>query len=190
MTQILPHRRARRSRPRSPRGRARSSHAPQPPPPRAAAAERGQHDDQRRAAGAPPRFAVPDFIALSPDAETVGDRARRSAQVLWDDLNFEREFALIPRDIYATIPPRDVVRRRAVRSLARAERRRRDRRHRAEDGDGDPGRGAAVQRAHAAVGVRHGVQRLGRPTRGSSRTRSPTRSTSSSARCAASRARS
>ena len=24
--------------------------------------------------------------------------------MLWDDLNFEREFALIPRDIYATIP--------------------------------------------------------------------------------------
>jgi TolB protein len=25
--------------------------------------------------------------------------------VLWDDLNFEREFALIPRDVYKTIPP-------------------------------------------------------------------------------------
>ena len=29
-------------------------------------------------AGAPPRFAVPDFIALSSDAETVGGRRRRS----------------------------------------------------------------------------------------------------------------
>jgi TolB protein len=54
--------------------------------------------------GAPPRFAVPDFIALSNDAETV-EAARTIGQVLWDDLNFEREFALIPRDTYASIPP-------------------------------------------------------------------------------------
>jgi len=53
--------------------------------------------------GAPPRFAVPDFIALSNDAETV-DVARTIGRVLWDDLNFEREFALIPRDTYASIP--------------------------------------------------------------------------------------
>ena len=53
--------------------------------------------------GAPTRIAVPDFIALSDDAET--DRiAKTIAQVLFDDLNFEREFALIPRDTYATIP--------------------------------------------------------------------------------------
>jgi TolB protein len=56
------------------------------------------------AAGTPPRFAVPDFIPLSKDAETV-NAARAIAGVLWDDLNFEREFALIPRDVYATIPP-------------------------------------------------------------------------------------
>jgi TolB protein len=54
-------------------------------------------------AGAPPRFAVPDFIALSPDAETAGV-AGILGQVLWDDLEFEREFYLIPRDTYATIP--------------------------------------------------------------------------------------
>ena len=61
--------------------------------------------------GAPPRFAVPDFIALAsasgrgaPDAETA-DAARTIARVLWDDLNFEHEFALIPRDVYKTIPP-------------------------------------------------------------------------------------
>lgn len=53
--------------------------------------------------GAQTRLAVPDFIALSTDAET--DRiAKTIAQVLYDDLNFEREFALIPRDTYATIP--------------------------------------------------------------------------------------
>ena len=53
--------------------------------------------------GAPPRLAVPDFIALSNDAETAAV-ARSIGQVLWDDLNFEREFAFIPRDVYTTIP--------------------------------------------------------------------------------------
>jgi TolB protein len=54
-------------------------------------------------AGAQTRIAVPDFIALSADPET--DRvARTIAQVLFDDLNFEHEFSLIPRDTYATIP--------------------------------------------------------------------------------------
>lgn len=55
-------------------------------------------------AGTPPRFAVPDFIALSSDAESL-DAARTIGRVLYDDLNFEREFALIPRDTYQTIPP-------------------------------------------------------------------------------------
>ena len=53
--------------------------------------------------GAAPRLAVPDFIALSSDAETAA-MAKTIGQVLWDDLNFEREFAFIPRDTYATIP--------------------------------------------------------------------------------------
>ena len=58
--------------------------------------------------GAPPRLAVPDFIALPvngrpADAETAA-AARTIAEVLWNDLNFEREFALIPRDIYRTVP--------------------------------------------------------------------------------------
>jgi TolB protein len=54
-------------------------------------------------AGAPTRMAVPDFIAESSDAET--DRiAKTIAAVLYDDLNFEHEFALIPRDTYASIP--------------------------------------------------------------------------------------
>jgi hypothetical protein len=56
-------------------------------------------------AGTPPRFGVPDFIALSNDAETV-DAAQTVGRVLWDDLNFEHEFALIPRDVYSSIPPR------------------------------------------------------------------------------------
>jgi len=51
--------------------------------------------------GTPPRYAVPDFVAASPDA---ADLAKLLGQVLWDDLNFEREFYMIPRDTYATIP--------------------------------------------------------------------------------------
>jgi TolB protein len=53
--------------------------------------------------GALPRYAVPDFIALSNDAETV-EASKTIGQVLWDDLNFEREFDMIPRDTYASIP--------------------------------------------------------------------------------------
>jgi TolB protein len=53
--------------------------------------------------GAAPRLAVPEFIALTRDAETQAI-ARAITQVLFDDLTFEREFALVPRDIYATIP--------------------------------------------------------------------------------------
>lgn len=51
--------------------------------------------------GTPPRYAVPDFVALSPDAADV---ARVLGQVLWDDLNFEREFYMVPRDVYASVP--------------------------------------------------------------------------------------
>jgi TolB protein len=51
--------------------------------------------------GTPPRYAVPDFVALSPEAAEL---AKTIGPVLWDDLNFESEFYLIPRDTYATIP--------------------------------------------------------------------------------------
>lgn len=54
--------------------------------------------------GAPPRFAVPDFVALSNDAETV-DAASTIGRVLLDDLNFEHELALMPRDVVASVPP-------------------------------------------------------------------------------------
>jgi len=53
--------------------------------------------------GSAPRLAVPEFIALTKDAETQAI-ARTITQTLFDDLTFEREFALVPRDIYATIP--------------------------------------------------------------------------------------
>jgi TolB protein len=53
--------------------------------------------------GLPPKIAVPDFLALSGDAETVA-AAKTIGQVLFDDLNFEREFYLIGRDTYRTVP--------------------------------------------------------------------------------------
>jgi TolB protein len=53
--------------------------------------------------GRPPSFAVPDCLALTPDKAT-GTAAQRIAEVLWDDLDFEREFNMIPRDVYNTIP--------------------------------------------------------------------------------------
>lgn len=54
------------------------------------------------APGLPPKYAVPDFIA-SGDAATQA-AAKTIGQVLWDDLNFEREFYLISRDTYRSIP--------------------------------------------------------------------------------------
>src|SRR5580765_7309049 len=53
--------------------------------------------------GRAPLIAVPEFIALSKDAETVAI-ARTITQVLWDDLNYEHEFALLSRDVYSSIP--------------------------------------------------------------------------------------
>jgi TolB protein len=55
-------------------------------------------------AGAQTRIAVPDLLALSNDRETT-EAARVIGEVLWDDLNFEREFYMIPRDTYKSIPP-------------------------------------------------------------------------------------
>ncbi len=53
--------------------------------------------------GTPPRIAVPTLLALSNDKETQ-EAARIIGEVLWDDLNYEREFYLIPRDTYKSIP--------------------------------------------------------------------------------------
>jgi len=80
------------------------SQAPQTPPPQPVPQQPSDISTVISGeASAAPRFAVPDFIALSTDAETVA-AAKAIAQVLWDDFNFEREFALIPRDTYNTIP--------------------------------------------------------------------------------------
>ncbi len=56
------------------------------------------------APGLPPKYAVPDFIALTDDPETLA-AAKTIGHVLWEDLNFEREFYLIPRDTYKSISP-------------------------------------------------------------------------------------
>jgi TolB protein len=53
--------------------------------------------------GTPPRLAVPDFLALTNDRETQ-EIARTIAEVLWNDLAYEREFYMIPRDTYRSIP--------------------------------------------------------------------------------------
>ena len=52
-------------------------------------------------ANTPPRYAIPDLVAQTPDA---AEAAKTISQVLWDDLNFERTFYLIPRDTYASVP--------------------------------------------------------------------------------------
>lgn len=53
--------------------------------------------------GSQPRLAIPDLLALSNDRETQ-EAAKTIGEVLYDDINFEREFALIPRDTYKSIP--------------------------------------------------------------------------------------
>ena len=112
--------------------------------------------------GTPPRYAVPDFVALSPD---VADAAKMLGQVLWDDLNFEREFYMIPRDTYTTIP----VARTAEEVPFNAWR----------ELGADAVVFGTVQKADA------NTVRDRRRRRGSTRTRCPTKSISSSARCAA-----
>ena len=79
-----------------------SIHAQQPPPTQPPAAPPQQPSDVATTItgdnGAPPRLAVPDFIAVSNDAESVAI-AKTLGQVLFEDLMFEREFLLIPRDV-------------------------------------------------------------------------------------------
>ncbi len=62
--------------------------------------------------GVPPRLAITEFVALpslagnstnAPDKDTTAI-AQTMTEVLWDDLRFEREFYLIPRDVVGTVP--------------------------------------------------------------------------------------
>ena len=72
-----------------------------------AAAESMQQDEVRvtigDSIGTQPNIAVPDCLPLTSD-EATRAAGRTIAQVLWDDLDFEREFRMIPRDVYRTIP--------------------------------------------------------------------------------------
>ena len=108
---------------------------------------------------------MPEFIALTRDAETQAI-ARTITQVLFDDLTFEREFALIPRDIYATIPaatafadvPFDRWRELNADGLVIGTVQ--------KTADRDQDRGAPVRHAQPAadpaVRLRQGIQRIGR----------------------------
>jgi len=58
--------------------------------------------------GAPPRLAVARFLALTPDKDTEAV-ADAISSVLFDDLQFEREFYMIPQDVVGTVPrPRSI----------------------------------------------------------------------------------
>lgn len=53
--------------------------------------------------GLPPRLAILDFIALTNKPEIV-EAAKTIGRVFRDDVEFEREFSLVPRDVIATVP--------------------------------------------------------------------------------------
>ena len=53
--------------------------------------------------GLPPKLGIADFVALSSDAETVA-AAKTIGDVLYDDINYEREYYMIAKDAVATIP--------------------------------------------------------------------------------------
>ena len=53
--------------------------------------------------GAQPRFAVPNCLALTTD-ELTAQAANTIAEVLWNDLEFEREFRMVARDVNTTVP--------------------------------------------------------------------------------------
>jgi TolB protein len=53
--------------------------------------------------GKQPRLAIPDFMLPGADAE-LSAAARTIAGVLWDDLEFEQEFYLLPPDVARAVP--------------------------------------------------------------------------------------
>ena len=55
--------------------------------------------------GAPLHYAVPEFIALTQDKETA-EAARLITEEVGNDLAFEREYDMIPRETYKTSFPR------------------------------------------------------------------------------------
>ena len=79
--------------------------APQQPAPAPASQDQSRVGDYilKGNTGGNPRLAVPDFLVATPDAESKAIAAT-IGEVLWNDLDFEREFYMIPRDTYASIP--------------------------------------------------------------------------------------
>ena len=143
-------------------GRARAATAARCPA-RGAATRRDHDDDHRRRRGA----AAPGRAPVHRPDERRGNPGHRP-----DD----HTGPVRRPDVRARVRPdsaghlrhdsrRDVVHRRAVRSLARVERRRSHHRHGAEGADRDQDRGAAVRPAQpaadSAVAVRQGIQRVG-----------------------------
>jgi TolB protein len=53
--------------------------------------------------GLPPKLGIAGFVALSTDAETVA-AAKTIGEVLFDDINYEREYYMISKDAIATVP--------------------------------------------------------------------------------------
>jgi TolB protein len=53
--------------------------------------------------GLPPKLGIAGFVALSTDAETVA-AAKTIGEVLFDDINYEREYYMFGKDAVATIP--------------------------------------------------------------------------------------
>ena len=81
--------------------------APLSPMSTGAAVEPQQRDEVRvvigDSIGVQSSIAVPDCLPLTSDPTTL-EASRTIARVLWEDLDFEREFRMIPRDVYRTIP--------------------------------------------------------------------------------------
>src|SRR5260221_3973855 len=59
----------------------------------------------RGASGAKPRIAVPEFVPAPGSAADLQQAAKTMSDVLWDDLDFENEFYLLPRADAAKVPP-------------------------------------------------------------------------------------
>jgi TolB protein len=53
--------------------------------------------------GLPPKLAIAGFLPLSQDSETVA-AAKTIADVLYDDIDYEREYYMIAKDAIATVP--------------------------------------------------------------------------------------
>ena len=80
----------------------------------------------------PPRMAVPEFIPLGKEPEVLA-AAKTIADVLWDDLAYEKEFYMIPRDILRSIPRPASVEQVPARPVEGSQRRGAGRRHRSQD---------------------------------------------------------